>query len=141
MNFYIILMNLISLICEPFVLISFILFLYSIHYIKFRQIIIFLFGFCVVMVIKNIIKRPRPYTLYGNDSYNWIKTDEYSFPSGHTFCAFMTYFILKHNNIISNKFILIPILVGFSRIALNVHYISDIVGGAMIAWINYKLLL
>ncbi len=146
MNFYIIFMNLISLLCEPIILVSCILLLYKHKYIKFNQIVIFSLGFCIVMVLKNIIKRPRPYITNNIINHSWIKVNDYSsFPSGHTYCAFMLYFILRHNNIISNKFIVIPIIIALSRVALNVHYISpfggDIIGGFIIALINYKLLL
>jgi undecaprenyl-diphosphatase len=142
MNFYIIFMNLLSLLCEPIILIGSILLLYKYSYIKFNQIVIFSLGFCFVMVLKHIIKRPRPYMKKNIINKNWIKVDNNSsFPSGHTYCAFMLYFILKHNNIISNKFIVIPILIAMSRIGLKVHYISDVIGGLTIALINYKLLL
>jgi undecaprenyl-diphosphatase len=57
--------------------------------------------------------------------------DKYSFPSGHTFSAFLLYVIIKKNFNIDLKFL--PFLVGLSRIYLGVHYPSDVFGGIILA--------
>jgi len=142
MKFHIILMNLLSLSCEPHVLIACILLLYKHKYININQIIIFIIGFCVVMGLKLNIRSPRPYVLNKNlINYSIISVDDnMSFPSGHSYCAFMLFFIL-YNNMFSIKYIIIPVLIGISRIVLNVHRLHDVLGGFLIALINYNLLL
>lgn len=142
MKFYIILMNLISLLCEPYVLIACIIMLYKYGYMNINQIVVFIIGFCVVMGLKLNIKSPRPYVLNKNVvNHSIVSVDDYmSFPSGHSYCAFMLFFIL-HNNMFSIKYLIIPILIGSSRIALNVHRLQDVLGGFVIALLNYNLLL
>jgi len=87
----------------------------------------------VLLVLKDIIMRPRP--LNGIIS----KTD-FSFPSGHTadavvFFGFLTYIIMRKSESRSIKGITISIssfmilLIGFSRIYLNVHWLTDVMGG------------
>lgn len=62
--------------------------------------------------------------------------ETYAFPSGHAtviFAFFATIFIVfRKNPKIYLPFLLLAILVSYSRIALGVHTISDIVGGALL---------
>lgn len=82
-------------------------------------------------LVKISIKRIRP----KNDLSGKFLTplDEYSFPSGHTgramcFAMMMTLFYPK----IGWLFILWGLGVGFSRIALEIHYLLDIFGGIVL---------
>jgi undecaprenyl-diphosphatase len=83
----------------------------------------------LVEIIKNIVKRPRP-------PHYLIEVSGYSFPSGHatlsTALAFSLYLILKDK--VNKKILLIfciiyPLLISFSRVYLNVHYLSDVIAG------------
>ena len=89
----------------------------------------------VVTVIKNIVRRQRPYEL---DKLIDKLTNGggYSFPSGHTADAFViataVTLLLK-----KNKWILIPLwtwacMVGYSRIMLGVHFLSDVAASMLI---------
>lgn len=87
------------------------------------------------IIIKNIIQRPRPII-----EERLIEETGYSFPSGHTTnnVAFYIFAIYLVNTQIKNKvvkrilsicFSIIPIVIGFSRIYLRVHYPSDVIAG------------
>jgi undecaprenyl-diphosphatase len=83
-------------------------------------------------LLKNSCKRNRPEAaLQGFSSF--IKpSDQFSFPSGHTSAAFMVAVVLA-NFMPALLFFLFAwsTLVGFSRIALGVHFPTDIVVGAL----------
>ena len=84
-------------------------------------------------VIKNIVKRKRPF--YGDDDKELLisRPITYSFPSGHTASSFAvaTVFI-KTDNAASLEIMLLACLIAFSRIYLGVHYPSDVIGGGII---------
>ena len=85
----------------------------------------------IVLGIKFLLRRPRPEGEWGSI---YRVTDPHSFPSGHAARAMTIAFLaLQFQNPI--WFILLlfwAILVGYSRIALRLHYFSDILVGWMI---------
>ena len=98
--------------------------------------------------LKEAIKRPRPYTTYPNDIILRKKTSGFSFPSGHTSCAFATATAVT----LSTKkwYVGVPAfayagLVGYSRMRLGAHYGSDVlvgiivgVGSSLLTWKSDK---
>ena len=88
----------------------------------------------LMFLLKNIFQRHRP-------PMPVIKTIVgYSFPSGHSlssfvFCSLIAYLIFQTTLKTPLKFIIAFILmiisftIGLSRIILNVHYASDVIGG------------
>jgi undecaprenyl-diphosphatase len=84
----------------------------------------------LVLVIKFSIKRKRPEGEWGNIYRN---TDPHSFPSGHAARAFLIATIasaLGPSGLAVALWIWAP-LVAFARVAMGVHYLSDIVAGAL----------
>lgn len=87
-------------------------------------------------VLKMIVHRPRP--LVGI-----IKETSFSFPSAHTvvslaFYGFIAYLLLQSDKNKLTKFIgfgglpILIILIGFSRLYLGVHFLSDVMAGYLL---------
>lgn len=93
-------------------------------------------------LIKTIIQRPRPFEAMHIN--NMVTTSMSSFPSGHTMIFFSIIPIIS-KNFPKTRIILwtLAILVGISRLYLGVHYLSDVVAGAIfgyfIGWTFMKI--
>lgn len=102
-------------------------------YMTFNLLITFMFS----VIFKNVFMRERPL-------YSLIeKPADYSFPSGHTMCsmAFYGFIIYLISKYVKNRFlkwflivicVITIVLVGFSRIYLNVHFCTDVICGAVL---------
>jgi len=99
-----------------------------------------IFGSSLLMfIIKFLVQRHRP-------QLHIIEVSGYSFPSGHatisTALAFSLYLILskrvKYKKILFSLCIIYPLVISFSRVYLNVHYLSDVVAGIGLAlfWVS-----
>ncbi|MGN0204484.1 MAG: phosphatase PAP2 family protein [Coprococcus sp.] len=94
-----------------------------------------LIGFIITnLLLKNIVARPRPYTLL-NELEILIKApSDYSFPSGHTcssVAAALTMLKLSDRRLGIAACILAA-LIAFSRMYVGVHYPTDVIIGALI---------
>jgi undecaprenyl-diphosphatase len=103
-------------------------------------LIALLLGFIFTnLLLKNIIDRARPYV--ASEEYfefwqfvNGVKESEQSFPSGHATvsCAAMTAIFFSFNKKWSWVAFLIAALMGFTRIYLVVHYLTDVIAGFVV---------
>lgn len=118
--------------------------------LKDRERILLLFSSLVSVVsnqgIKHLLMRKRP------DVLHLIKQGGYSYPSGHSMIAVAVYGLLIYFvcSKIKNKYlkyglslllVLLIISIGISRIYVGVHYISDVLGGFLLAIIELILLI
>ncbi|MBQ8162288.1 MAG: phosphatase PAP2 family protein [Clostridia bacterium] len=93
-------------------------------------------------MVKNIFLRRRPY--FDHEGIRILRVVEpeadpmdivaqgYSFPSGHSTCAFATYGSLAHetkHRVWKVLAVVLPLLVGFSRISVGAHYPTDVLVG------------
>ena len=112
-------------------------------------------------LIKNIFLRLRPYFVSDRidllrlidtsaDKYD-VAAQGYSFPSGHSSGAVSLYGSLaaheKKNRLLLVIAILLPLLVGFSRVVVGAHYPTDVLAGwllgllvvLLIPWLQRKI--
>lgn len=107
----------------------------------YRSIILLLgilFSVLLSIGLKGIYDRPRPI-----ESMRWMEEETTSFPSGHSTAVTFIYgyliYIVYHTKIkrklkvtLYVSFLLIIILVMFSRMILGVHYFTDVIAGASV---------
>jgi len=90
--------------------------------------------------LKELFAWPRPYQFI--QSIGLAKESTYGLPSGHSqlsvlLCAFMTPFLPKKWRL--PILIFVPLLIGFSRIYLGVHFISDVLSGYLVGAVIFLL--
>ncbi|WP_295655632.1 phosphatase PAP2 family protein [uncultured Mucilaginibacter sp.] len=109
----------------------------------------------VAQALKRIIRTPRPMAYFHGTGHMYLvkgipMLNSLSFPSGHTISAFSAAVVLTY--ITPKKqwglfYLLIAILIGYSRMYLSEHFFEDVVGGSAIglfvtvfwvSWIDKK---
>ncbi len=84
----------------------------------------------LVFVVKLIVRRSRPEGEWGKF---YRRTDPHSFPSGHAVRAMMLAVILLGMSPLTGVLLLVwAPLVGLSRVAMGLHYLSDALAGMLL---------
>ena len=101
------------------------------------------------LVIKNIICRPRPYTVIEGLTTIVFQPTSFSFPSGHATAGFAcSYALRKTGNGKGKWFFFMAAFIALSRPYVGVHYMSDtlvgvlmgLFGSMLVLWLRRKLL-
>ncbi|MGX6961443.1 phosphatase PAP2 family protein [Vagococcus xieshaowenii] len=97
-----------------------------------QLIITVIVGMVAAYFVKISVKRTRP------DEHRLVQEKDYSFPSYHALGAAMVYFSiaaesinygLKHALMASIICVICFFMIGYSRVYLGIHYISDVIAG------------
>ncbi len=92
-------------------------------------------GGALTLILKIAFHRPRP-----DFPNTYLHETDFSFPSGHSvmsllFFGFLAYLLVqqrgrgKWHRFVGIGFVLIPVLVGVSRLVLGAHYPTDVLAG------------
>lgn len=90
--------------------------------------------------LKNIVARPRPFVDLAKPFHEWWvymgspHASKNSFPSGHTTSAIASMtamFLCSKKKQYTWGYLLIGLLMGFSRMYIVVHYATDVIGGIL----------
>ena len=85
----------------------------------------------VVFGVKLLVRRKRPEGEWGKF---YRQTDPHSFPSGHSVRAMMLAVVVLGLGPLWLGLLLLPwaVLVGLARVAMGVHYLSDVLAGMLL---------
>ena len=85
------------------------------------------------ILIKPLVARPRPCWLDETVVLLVASPKDYSFPSGHSLCAFIAAVILlRYDRRFGIPALILAILLAFSRLYLFLHFPSDVLAGILL---------
>ncbi|MEG2898298.1 MAG: phosphatase PAP2 family protein [Eubacterium sp.] len=103
------------------------------HYGRMLSATTLIDSFIVNFIFKNIIRRPRPFITYPEETLMIRKPIGYSFPSGHALTSFAaTTILISANKAFGIGAVPLATIISFSRMYLFVHYPSDVLVGTLL---------
>lgn len=103
---------------------------------------IFLLGVAIIVPIKKIISRDRPFESLEDIKVLERKPTSRSFPSWHAYNVASQGLLLSfllNSLLVATIVLIIAMIISFSRIQLGVHYPSDVIFGFFIGFIGFSL--
>jgi undecaprenyl-diphosphatase len=92
-----------------------------------------IFGILVFKLLKSLSHRPRPCQFQPHCWAKVLPPDRFSFPSGHTMTAFSIALVVSYFYPgLEWPLYFLAISIGVSRIVLGMHFLSDVLAGAVL---------
>ncbi len=97
---------------------------------------------CLYHLLKQSMKRDRPFNKIDDVQFRVRPPDQFSFPSGHTASAFLVMTLVSnffHIPMVQVGMFIWASMVGVARVYLGVHYPTDVLAGAILGIFTAKL--
>lgn len=102
--------------------------------------LVMLIPWLIIITLSLIIRRKRPFRAEHHKPLIHMPVETPSFPSAHATLAFSLATVFVHNPVLFSFAILIAIAVALGRVAVGVHYLSDIIAGAIVGLLVSSIL-
>jgi len=90
----------------------------------------------MALFLKDLYDIPRPCNDWLTDAKACTPPEDYGFPSGHTAFAFV-FVAASLGTAVFPVYLVLGIIIAFSRIYLGVHSIEDVAGGVVLGMLSY----